>query len=54
MFLFKSKILFFTREDLFANIEKAPLKIPNYISADAASLLKCVIILLNFENFFLN
>lgn len=37
------------REDLFANIEKAPLKIPNYISNDASSLLKCVIINPNFK-----
>lgn len=30
------------REELFLNIEKAPLKIPSYISPEAASLLKSV------------
>lgn len=29
-------------EELFMNIEKAPLKIPSYVSAEAGSLLKSV------------
>ena len=30
------------REELFHNIENAPLKMPNYISAEGKSLLKAV------------
>ena len=33
------------RDQLFSNIQTAPLKIPSYISADAASLLKGVFII---------
>ena len=38
-------LLFFLikfREELFQNIEKAPLKLPSYISNEARSLLKAV------------
>ena len=31
------------REELFNNIEKAPLKLPTFLSVDAKSLLKAVI-----------
>lgn len=31
------------REDLFYNIENAPLKLPNYLSNEAKSLIKSVI-----------
>jgi len=33
------------REELFNNIEKAPLKLPTFLSVDAKSLLKAVIII---------
>ena len=33
------------REELFNNIEKAPLKLPSFLSVDAKSLLKAVIII---------
>lgn len=35
-------MILFYREELFMNIEKAPLKIPSYVSPDAGSLLKSV------------
>ena len=31
------------KEEIFYNIEKAPLKLPNYMSADAKSLLKSLL-----------
>lgn len=52
IYKFKFIANMFNREELFMNIEKAPLKIPSYISADAASLLKSVI--LKFYQYFLN
>lgn len=35
-------IFFFQREELFNNIQRAPLKMPSYISNEAKSLLKGV------------